>query len=107
MTTKHTPTPWRTNSKNARRIFERKGLIVANCVLPDFGNASGKTSETAAANAAFIVRACNAHSDLVAALESVLPLADAWADGKAGSHPDHELIEVARALLAQLDADNA
>lgn len=34
------------------------------------------------------------------ALRLVLPLAEAWADGKSRSHPDHECIDAARAALA-------
>jgi hypothetical protein len=34
------------------------------------------------------------------ALRLVLPLAEAWADGKSRGHPDHECIDAARAALA-------
>lgn len=58
--TKHTPTPWnvegRGNAK-ARCFIEAGEFRIVECVTRDHD-----------ANAAFIVRACNAHDDLVAAL---------------------------------------
>lgn len=56
MTTNHTPTPWRVNTFNG----DRQEVLDAN------GN-----NACVKANAAFIVRACNAHDELVAALELI------------------------------------
>lgn len=98
MTAKHTPTPWARNKSpsDTLRIFS------GHYQIGEVRNCNGCPQNEA--NADFIVRAVNAHSDLVAALEGVLPLAEAYADGKTGSHPDHEWIEVARAALAKAEA---
>lgn len=70
----HTATPWKLNAKYVRD---------EDCIYIESENADrsiGQTSavatvfndgDNAAANAAFIVRACNAHGDLVKALKSV------------------------------------
>lgn len=68
MSTKHTPTPWRVVSGNLikdelmpfDRCEEETALIAT---------ASGHTTERTEANAAFIVRACNAFDKLKDALE--------------------------------------
>jgi hypothetical protein len=112
MAAKHTPTPWEVgledalsgvpfieinaDSENYREICQ------VSCTL--VGGSSWQLTDEDRANAVFLVRAANAHAELVAALEGVLPLAEAYADGKTGSHPDHEWIEVARAALAKAEA---
>lgn len=65
--TKHTPTPW--------AVEELLGDIWIICPT-DRGPMPiltlGKASPVGLANAAFIVRACNAHDEMVAALEKSL-----------------------------------
>lgn len=60
----HTQTPWATNGNRVENRDEHgivnDGWIIGDCDGPD-----------ADANAEFIVRACNAHADLVEALEMV------------------------------------
>lgn len=63
----HTPTPWKTDATNDKVIGiwddETKTLIqIARCTSPR--------------HAAFIVRACNSHAALVAALERFLKAQD-------------------------------
>ena len=69
----HTPAPWYLSDSH----FTKGNVILSKvdecgahvCTMPEF-------KDTAQDNAAFIVRACNAHDDLVAALEAVLKAAD-------------------------------
>lgn len=71
-TTSHTPTPWRTNGATIT-AYGAWGLTIASCrSRQDPVNAhpglAAKTTAEAGANAAFIVRACNAHDELLEAL---------------------------------------
>ena len=54
----HTPTPWKISTITADEVSSEKG-VVCECF--------GVTQEEEFANAAFIVRACNAHDELVEA----------------------------------------
>jgi hypothetical protein len=71
--TAHTPTPWQYD-EDALHVFvngsgvEGDGAVICE-VWPGFGSGESKERE---ANAAFIVRACNAHDDLVAALRGLV-----------------------------------
>ena len=68
MNTKHTPTPWHVGMRAAERIvYDGTGWAVANATIYHAEHEGGQTL----ANAAFIVRACNAHDDLLAALETI------------------------------------
>jgi hypothetical protein len=78
MSAKHTPTPWRicTNAQFSSEVETADGslsIALAHAkghdLLPDAYEAP--EDDVSDANAAFIVRACNAHDDLVAALEAV------------------------------------
>ncbi len=66
---KHTPTPW-SHWDGSNRF----GLYIGVNYIPigECGAGSKITSEVTKANAAFIVRAVNAHDELVAALEEAL-----------------------------------
>ena len=70
MSTKHTPTPWRTRSgKEAPDdliVFDKNGYSICDCApgTPEM------RWETGIANAAFIVLAVNSHAALVEALRS-------------------------------------
>ena len=74
MNTKHTPTPWLVGRKVSNQVYARHGMdIIAQC---DTMNEESRATENA--NAAFIVRACNAYdqnqqtiADLVEALEKI------------------------------------
>lgn len=65
---KHTPTPWHVGMKPGPMIYGTKGEQIA-----DMMEANGEADlfpyvGENQANAAFIVRACNSHDDLVSAL---------------------------------------
>jgi len=61
----HTKTPWHVGKKSPRFIYASDGLyIIAQCDSMD-----EMTREQETANAAHIVRAVNAHADLISALE--------------------------------------
>lgn len=64
MNAQHTPTPWHVgDGKAARIIYGQDGYAIADATV--YHGRHGGAEE---ANAAFIVRAVNAHDDLVAAL---------------------------------------
>jgi hypothetical protein len=80
----HTPTPWKYEyiDRNRAIISAPKGANHVYCLFgefvgpPDFEKetqaiACKISAEEAAANATFIVRACNAHDALVEALEAL------------------------------------
>ena len=69
MTTQHTPTPWLADSSGLR-------AGVGPILFMTTGGYTGRS--TAKANAAFIVRACNAHEELVTALDDL----KAYAEGQ-------------------------
>lgn len=67
--TEHTPTPWIFDGFNALQIFDGDLNLICYVV----GGQGYRTNEdTAKYNAAFIVRACNAHYALVDALEEAV-----------------------------------
>ena len=80
----HTPTPWHRMATSPQRIESESGSDkVAQC--------------TSAANAAFIVRACNAHDELVAALTALLRI-------QSPSMQNVTEMQAARAVLAKVAA---
>ena len=86
MNTKHTALPWHTNLRShpSDQVFS-DDLIVADCKW------TNHTPDVREANSEFIVRACNAHDELVAALQNILT----WDDG---SLPGDILDEAQRVL---------
>ncbi len=67
--TTHTPTPWNLNPK-AVLVIESEGITVASC-----GNANVIRDQWEA-NAAFIVRAVNAHDELLRVVKAL----ESWVD---------------------------
>ena len=59
----HTPPPWEIDEHDPAVIWGPDGLRIASL--------TGSTIVAGEDNAAFIVRACNAHDDLVATLERI------------------------------------
>jgi hypothetical protein len=59
----HTPTPW---SCGAGYVVDEHDLVVADCIASALISAG-----TGVVNAAFIVKACNAHGALVSALREI------------------------------------
>ena len=63
---KHTPIPWIANAQmNGRILIQHHDVTIARIVSNNIGDAKYY-------DATFIVRACNAHDDLVAALEGAI-----------------------------------
>lgn len=73
-TQKHTPTPYKLDHycKTSITDTSEEGTI-ASCSSPTIGFKDESINE---ANAAFIVRACNAHEELVQVLEDLLKAED-------------------------------
>ena len=72
MNTSHTPGPWAIGKKYKSDIYTSGGgKLIARTV-----SSAGIMSLATDADAAFIVRAVNAHDDLVAALQEALPYLD-------------------------------
>lgn len=72
MTTQHTPTPWHRNIPPIKKyptIFSGRNAHVFG-----FIPSRGMSAEQAEADADFMLRAVNAHDDLVAALASMISL---------------------------------
>ena len=98
----HTKTPWRVGSPN------RMGSVVADEPVPEIGGSEDVAyygghliaESIAPRNAAFIVRACNSHEPLVAALK----VADKFLSGFEGDELqdgiDSKITQIRRALAA-------
>lgn len=106
MKTPHTPTPWRIVETNL-------GLAIVGADIEDLaalpqGKWGPGSAEQKKANADFIVRACNAHDDLLAALETLLADAEAHAYARFGVDPgatdEPEANKIARAAIAKATA---
>lgn len=63
MEIRHTPTPWKT-TKSTADFYD---ITPAGDILPTIASVWDGEKKNAEANAAFIVRACNAHDELVLA----------------------------------------
>lgn len=93
MSAAHTPGPW---------YVSADGHIRDNANMEPIGTVDGRAAgadgdeytDRGVANAAFIVRACNAHDELVAALRGIVDFADLpWDDAR---------LLAARAALAKV-----
>lgn len=103
MNTKHTPSPWKVCSTYAQ-AQKGHGYIAAwsDQELPI---ATVKPlhldPEESRANMDFIVRACNRHDELVAALESCESILSAIECGQDKPMATGQILDVARAALAK------
>jgi hypothetical protein len=103
MPIRHTPTPWSRNIPPASKypvIFAGRNTHVTTV------NTHGLSKDEIEANTAFIVRACNSHDELVAALKKIKQLAT-LAERTRGifvRETIQELHEVSRAALAKVEA---
>jgi len=86
MTTQHTPTPW----QHGEGICEHKIYSITRPELDEIARCYGDSAKEAHDNAAFIVRACNAHEGLIEALERIAWHELTWKESR----------DVARAALA-------
>ena len=74
MATKHTPTPWRRSTTNPFAINTAEGgasRAIAEVSTGEWMPDVFVGANEAIANAEFIVRACNSHDELLAALSDV------------------------------------
>ena len=101
METKHTPTPWK--AEKGRTVMHVTGQHFGVCQISTTGY-RGDTpedkrmyAERAEANAAFIVRAVNAHDELVAALEDVRAYAADF------THGDRLVQEMVSGIFSRAD----
>jgi hypothetical protein len=105
MTASHTPTPW-VVEKNSVNAENGSVVSIAECGLSAPGQSwSGtdySTREHQAANAEFIVRACNSHDQLVAALKAALATIE---DYVTYEHNGDPWTEDARAM-GEMDIDD-
>lgn len=102
MTTEHTPTPWVANRGKLLRV--RSSIAPYSTVagihkVGLFGARAGNAEGQAEANAAFIVRACNLHGDMVAALEALAPNIPAMGGTRDLQKQVVALLKLARAPL--------
>ena len=93
--TKHTPTPWKTE----QWVEDVNGLRNDWAIWTD---TKGINAELASgiyepANAAFIIKACNAHRKLVEALEIALRYVEEHLDGRL-EDPNNDVAVIKRAL---------
>ena len=110
---KHTPTPWRYHNVKSGRYSECHYIVADAYSTPtvidgrdQIATCDGLSDETVA-NAAFIVTACNAHADLLAALNGMLDMvrfADQDDDGFAcGISLEQSQMNAARAAIAKAE----
>lgn len=76
----HTPTPWGADKFGSVRAEAGQGDVIAMVCTPC--GVDEERWERGQVNAAFIVRACNAHDELVATLEDVQRLLAAQPHGQ-------------------------
>ena len=94
--TTHTPTPWHQGPYYKGDVESREGRICECTPL---------SSPRAAANAEFIVRAVNAHDDLLAALKDVIAALQADAPGTPLNNRKYDALGArARAAIAKAEA---
>lgn len=100
----HTETPWRKqqhspyDSSSCDEILGSDGRFVAKV----YRLADGVPTDEAMANAAFIVRACNAHEDLVGALTLLVACVEAGSMGTAW-RKDNPTRKIVWAALAKAE----
>jgi hypothetical protein len=111
MNAQHTPTPWTVMADGRHIVRNTKDgtTIVADCGEPS----RHFVKEPEKGNAAFIVRACNSHEALVAALKAAMPALERSAENCAEHQSEverlgpvckcfsHRTVRAARAALAQ------
>lgn len=100
MNTKHTPGPWKVTDRFEISMDDGDVQPLVATVNADDASVSPEQAES---DAAFIVHACNAHDDLLAAVE----LAEGWIDANRESEDTGEgqqarwILETMRAAIAK------
>lgn len=90
----HTPTPWE-HDKQSDCILDGEGRVIVSSYE------SEHNLENDTANAAFIVKACNSHDDLVAALNSIAHTFMENSQGGLSTLPAGEYQRMAREALTR------
>jgi hypothetical protein len=99
MGAQHTNIPWRTHPHaHAHVISVSSGRSVANCGGYTSNIKGEKAYEENEANADFVILACNAHYELLAALRDLLSIAEM--EGVVG---DNTTLPAARAAIAKAE----
>ena len=101
-TIKHTPTPWAVQDLKTPPLITEEGAMIVTAMAATSRRVALLTTrhytphDVCLANAEFIVRAANAHDDLIVALQLIdlAPLAY-------GKDAQHEMQRIARAALAK------
>lgn len=98
---KHTPTPWRRYAAN--KVLAGDATFIADTAFRDHDEPAVVSVEVSNANAAFIVRACNAHDYLVTALENIFTRATCAPndDSEKADAEFMKIMEYAKAALAK------
>ena len=100
-TMKHTPGPWRVqpyNQRDASAICDLGWNLQVGSDAP-MDEALGE--DETKANAAFIVRACNSHEELLAALKGLVPYQATWSEP--AKTPYGRAIAAANAAIAKAE----
>lgn len=96
--TEHTPTPW---TFDGTYVVAKFGPTVADCAKsPSMGWGERR------ANADFIIKACNAHDELVKALRDILEVNKDFRDGLPQSwdgDPLQDACDAAQGLLSRVE----
>ena len=95
-----TPRPWRVRETGTLQVWGPGKRWVATVMQPDADNGLAPTDPEARANAALIVRAVNAHDELVALVQQVVAQKNANTRAMAKASPSG--IRDARALRARI-----
>ena len=98
----HTPTPWHVSAH--WDSYYSPYYLLHGDVPADNEQTATSIRDQHEANAAFIVRCCNSHDELVKALEELLEDCDGWSNPETGAyrlfHPTMASLNKARKALA-------
>ncbi len=109
MTAPHTPTPWYECDNGliygATAEDQDEAPFIADVICDRERAAFGIMSDTERANIAFIVRACNAHGDLVAALKLALQALNASPRFRVSGSDSYKIASAIEAALKQAEVN--
>lgn len=80
----HSPLPWRVDTPNDPDGDRVYGIANRDWIVADIYQCDDTplAEDVAEANAEFIVRACNSHADLLAALKIAVDVAESWIESE-------------------------
>lgn len=102
---KHTPTPWRVRDNGKAYFFDIVSETDEEVVRQFEEPCSGEGGIPLRADAEFIVRACNCHDDLLAALRRQLANIERWLDSGVVATPKESksIYEQMKAAVAKAE----